>query len=100
MFNNFIALVSVFHILSIKLIRHPFHGYFDFCYLRVVKFFSISCKFSSTPFLCEYELDTSETFDGLLMSMEKLVSDLLSGIMRALRILSYRILLFIYSVRI
>ena len=37
-------------------------------------------------------------FDGLLISTEKLVSDLLSDIMRALRILSYRILLFIYSV--
>ena len=35
-------------------------------------------------------------FDGLLISTEKLVSDLLSGMMRALRILSYRILLFIY----
>ena len=39
-------------------------------------------------------------FDGLLMSMEKLVSESLSGMMRALRILSYKILLFIYSVRI
>ena len=35
-------------------------------------------------------------FDGPLMSTEKLVSDLLSCIMLALRILSYRILLFIY----
>ena len=39
-------------------------------------------------------------FDGLLMSTEKLVSDLSSCIMQALRILSYRILLFIYSVLI
>ena len=39
-------------------------------------------------------------FDGLLISTEKLVLESLSGIMRALRILSYKILLFIYSVLI
>ena len=48
-------------------------------------------KMSNTPL---------RLFDGLLMSMEKLVLELLSGIMRALRILSYRILLLIYSVLI
>ena len=42
----------------------------------------------------------SRLFDGLLMSTEKLVSDLLSCIMQALRILLYRTLLFIYSVLI
>ena len=39
-------------------------------------------------------------FDGLLISAEKLVSELLIGIMRALRILSYKVLLFLYSVLI
>ena len=48
-------------------------------------------KMSNTPL---------RLFDGLLISMEKLVSEMLSGIMRAQRILSYRILLFIYSVLI
>ena len=48
-------------------------------------------KMSKTP---------SRLFDGLLISTEKLVLESLSGIMRALRILSYKILLFIYSVLI
>ena len=48
-------------------------------------------KMSNTPL---------RLFDGLLISTEKLVLELLSGIMRALRILSYKILLFIYSVLI
>ena len=48
-------------------------------------------KMSNTPL---------RLFDGLLISTEKLVLELLSGIMRALRILPYKILLFIYSVRI
>ena len=48
-------------------------------------------KMSNTPL---------RLFDGLLISTEKLVSELLSGIICALRILSYRILLFIYSVLI
>ena len=42
-------------------------------------------KMSNTPL---------RLFDGLLMSTEKLVSELLSGIMWALRILSHRILFF------
>ena len=48
-------------------------------------------KMSNTPL---------RLFEGLLISTEKLVMELLSGIMRALRILSYNILLFIYSVLI
>ena len=48
-------------------------------------------KMSNTPL---------RLFDELLISTEKFVSELLSGIMRALRILSYKILLFIYSVQI
>ena len=48
-------------------------------------------KMSNTPL---------KPYDGLLMSTEKLVSESLSCIMRALRILSYRILFFIYSVLI
>ena len=39
-------------------------------------------------------------FDELLISTVKLVLESLSGIMRALRILSYKILLFVYSVLI
>ena len=39
-------------------------------------------------------------FDRLLISTDKLVSELLSGIIRALRILPYKMLLFIYSVLI
>ena len=42
-------------------------------------------------------MDTTESTNKHIQ--EKLVSELLSGIMRALRILSYKILLFIYSVR-
>ena len=39
-------------------------------------------------------------FDGLLMSTEKLVLESLRGMIQALRILSYKILLFIYSILI
>ena len=39
-------------------------------------------------------------FDGLFISTEKFVLELLSGITRDLRILSYKMLLFIYSVLI
>ena len=72
----------------------------DFCYLRIKEFFSITAKFSGTPFFCKMSNTPLRLFDGLLISTEKLVSELLSGIMRALRILSYRILLFICSVLI
>ena len=39
-------------------------------------------------------------FDGLFISTEKLALESLTGIMRDLRIFSYRMLLFIYSVLI
>ena len=97
MFYDFIILVSVFHVLSIQFIRHPFHSHFDFCYLGV-KNSSVSrlnlvvllsfVKMSNTPL---------RLFDGLFISTEKLVSKLLSGIIWDLRILSYKMLLFIYS---
>ena len=48
-------------------------------------------KMSNTPL---------RLFGGLLMSTEKLVLESLRGMIQALRILSYRILLFIYSVLI
>ena len=100
MFNYFIVLVSVFHVLSIQLIRYPFNSHFFFRYIRIIEFFSITTKFSGTPFFRKMSNTPLKLFDGLLISTEKIVSELLSGIMRALRILSYRILLFIYSVLI
>ena len=88
MFHYFIILVSVFHVLSIKFVRHPstvtstfvIFGLKNSSVLRVNLVALLSfVKMSNTPL---------RLFDGLLMSTEKLVSELLSGIMRALRILS------------
>ena len=100
MFHDFIVLVPVFHVLSIQFVRWSFYSYFTFVILGL-KNSSVSrlnlvvllsfIKMSNTPL---------RLFDGLLISTEKLVSELLSGIIRDLRILSYRILLFIYSVLI
>ena len=100
MFHNFIVLLSVFDVLGIQFIRYPFHSHFDFRYLRIKEFFSITAKFSGTPFFCKESNTPLRLFDGLLISTEKLVSELLSRIMRALRILLYRILFFRYSVLI
>ena len=90
--------MSVFHVLSIKFVGHPSTLTSTFVILGL-KNSSVSrlnlvvllsfVKMSNTPL---------RLFDGLLISTEKLVSELLSGIIRALRILSYRMLLFIYSV--
>ena len=80
MFQDFIIMVSVLHVLSIQLIGHSFHSHFNFCYL-MLKNSSVSwlnlvallsfVKMSNTPL---------RLFDGLLISTEKLVSELLSGI--------------------
>ena len=91
----------VFHVLSLQFVRRTFYSDFNLCYIRAIKFFSISIKFSVTAFFCKIEQHAVKTlFDGLFISTEKLVSDLLSGIIRDLRILSYKMVLFIYSVLI
>ena len=92
--------MSVFYVLSIKFVRHPFHSHFNFCYfglknssvsrLNLVALLSF-IKMSNTPL---------SLFYGLLISTEKLVLESFNGMMRALRILSYKMLLFIYSVLI
>ena len=80
MFQDFIILVSVFHVLSIQFIRHPFKVTSTFVILGL-KNSSVSrlnlvallsfVKMSNTPL---------RLFDGLLMSTEKLVSELLRGL--------------------
>ena len=100
MFQDFIILVSAFHVLSIQFIRYPFHSHLTFVILGLKNSSVSRLNFVALLSFVKVSNTPLRLFEELLISTEKLVSELLSGIIWALRNLSYRILLFICSVLI
>ena len=92
--------MSVFHILCIQFIRHPSTVTSTFVILGL-KNSSVS-RVNLVALLSFIMMGRTplRLFDGLLMSTEKLVLESLRAMIQALRILSYKILLFIYSILI
>ena len=102
MFHDFIVLVPVFYVVSIEFIRRTFYSARDcnLCYLGIENSLVSRLNFVALLPFVKMSNTPLRLFDRLLISTEKLVSELLSSIIRDLRILSYRMLLFIYSVLI
>ena len=106
---NIPASCNIIHIQSIQFIRRTFYNDFNLCYLWIIELTVsllnlvalLSCvNMNSKPLRLLEEQNMSSKSLRLLISTEKLVSDLSSWIIRDLRILSYKIPFFIYSVAI
>ena len=90
--------MAVFYVLSIQFVKTTFYSDFNLCYLGVI---TSSVSRLNLVALLSFVKVSNTPFDRLFISTEKLVSELLlSGIIWDLRILSYKMLLFIYSVLI